>query len=395
MPEYLHHHLKLHRLHFTEINELYSSLSVYAFATGLAGIFVPIYLYNLGYSITVIASFYIVSFLFKIIVYKPTIAIVTHFGPKHALLLSYLLTLCYTILLFWLAKNPWLLYPAASLGGLAHGIFWLSRHIDTATVISDKSPTTQYSNLQIFSLTASSSAPLLGGIIATMYGIAYTLLGSAIGLLVAAYPLFKTLEPIVPTKAKLALFRTAPLKHLVANFAMNSQSIIAILMWPLFIFMIVMSYDAVGLISSASLVLIILITWFIGRMGDRGKNNQLLRLGSNSRSAVHLARGFAGSFPAVLGVNILGDITDTLASVPYAVRFYEGARQYGIASYLLDMEIVGDVAKIVMWSLLAVTSMWLGLQTALIVMFLLAAAFMPFLHLIEPLSLKATENSNM
>lgn len=383
MPQYLHHHIKLHHLHYTEMNELYISLSIYAFSVGLVGIFVPIYLYSLGLSIGVMASYFIAIYLTKMVIYRPTAALAARFGPKHVLVISYFLSFGYTVLLYFLGESLWLLYPAAVMGGLAHGMFWLSRHIHTATVISSRHPTAQYSTLQIFSLVAASSAPLVGGFIASFYGIQYALLGSGLGLLVAIYPLFKTLEIVTPSKARLPLLKSAPTKHLVANFAMNLQSIVAILIWPLFIYLVVMSYEKVGIIASASLFLIVGVTWVSGWLGDRGKNTRILHIGSNLRSLVHIARGFSRTFAFALGVNVLGDVTDTLASVPYAVRYYENARSHGIAAYLVDMEIVGDISKILAWGILYVGSLALGLHAGIIITFIVAAVVTPFLRLIE------------
>lgn len=383
MPHVLHRHIQLHRLHYTEMNELYASLSLHAFASGLVAIFVPIYLYNLNFSITVIAVFFIIGNLTKCLIYRPTAAMAGRFGPKHVLLASYILTFIYTLLLFLLPERQWLLYPAALMHGLSAGVFWLSRHIDTASVISSERPTMEYSRLQILSLIAASSAPLFGGLIAAFFGIKYSLLGSGLVLLLAMYPLLKTLEPVLSANTLLPLFKTAPPKHLLANFAMNFQSIVAVLVWPLFIFLVVMSYEKVGIIASASLLLIVVVTWVSGKWGDRGKNAQILRVGSILRSGVHITRGFARSFTSALGVNVLGDVTDTLASVPYAVRYYESARRYGVAAYLIDMEVAGDIGKMIMWGLLIGFTLAFGLQTAMVLIFCLAAVLTPLLSLIE------------
>lgn len=385
MSHYLHYHLRLHRLHYTEMNELYASLTLRAFAFGLVGIFVPIYIYNLGFSIAALAIFFIIDDIFRTIMYAPAAKLVARFGPKHLLIASYLLTFGYTILLFLLPESRWLLYPTAAFAGVGAAMFWMACHIDTATVINAKRPTSEYGWIRNLTSMAAALAPLVGGLIASTYGIQYTLLGAAFGLLVAVYPLLKTLEPAVPQRdVRLPLFKTAPRRHLAANFAMNFQSSVAILLWPLFIFLVVMSYESVGIIASASLLLLLVVTWVIGRLGDRGKNSQVLKIGSGSRSVVHLARAFTGSFAGVLGVNMLGDVTDALAAVPYSVRFYEAARRSDIAAYLVDMEIVGGFGKTAAWIAFLIATFFVSLPAALIITFVLAAAATPFLRLIEP-----------
>jgi MFS family permease len=384
MAHYLHHHIKLHRLHYTEMNELYISLSLYAFAYGLVGIFVPIYLYRLGLSIPVIALFFIVANISKIIAAVPGARLVDRFGAKHGIMLSYAMIFGYILLLFMLPANSWLLFPAAILEGSAIGFFWLARHIDTARVISQNRPAGQYSTILILSAVATALAPLVGGIIATNFGINYVLELTALALLIAGYPLLKTLEA-APDKrsARLPLFKTAPKRHMMAKFAMEFQNQTAILVWPLFIYLVVGTYEKVGLIASASLLLVLLVSWFAGRLSDKGKSKQLLHTGSALRSGVHIMRGFAQSFGSALGINALGDITDTATTVPYVVRYYEAARRRNISSYLVDMEMAGGIGKMTTWVAVLAASLIVSFPVALIVAFMIAAIVTPFIRLIE------------
>jgi MFS family permease len=390
MPQYLNHHLKLHHLHFTEINELYISLSVHAFSSGMIGIFVPIYLYNLGLKLSTIAFYFLTFTITKFMVFPFATYLSLKFGPKHILMLSYLLMFSYTLLLFLLPGRAELLYPTAIMGGIAAGIFWISRHIDFATIISQDRPTAQLSFLLILLTIAQALAPLTGGVIATIFGIEFVLLGASIGQLIAMYPLSKTLEPFIPQKDKLKFFKTAPTKHMIANFAMNAQTNVAIYIWPLFIYLVVMTYRDVGLISSASLVIVIILLHVLGRVGDHGKNMKLLNIGSLLRSIVHAVRTLTRTFASAMGVNILGDVTDTLTSVPYAVNFYKNAKRYGVATYLMDLEMVGSIGAAMIWTILLTMSSITDPRSALITTFIIAALVTPLLRFIEPLPTKNT-----
>ncbi|HUQ84895.1 MAG TPA: MFS transporter [Candidatus Limnocylindrales bacterium] len=385
MPQYLNQHIKLHHIHFTEINELYISLSLQALSSGLVGIFVPIYLYNLRFSISSIAMFFILTIFINIILYPLTAKVVGWYGPKHIIAVSYILMFFYTVMLYLLPTNPHALYPAAIMSGIASQMFWIARHIDIATVVSTKNTTSRFSTLLIFLTVVQALAPLIGGVLATRYGIHYVFLGTCVGLLMAIFPLIKTPEPVVPRKTRIRILRTAPLRHMIANFAVNAQGTVGAFQWPLFIFLVVKTYQNVGIVSSASLLIIIILLRFMGKIGDHSKNTKVLKLGSNFRSLVHISRTFTQSFTAALGINLLGDITDTLVSVPYAARFYEGARRYDIPAYLVDMEIAGGLGKITIWIILLLGSLLFDLKTALVITFITAALLMPLLQLIEPL----------
>jgi MFS family permease len=385
MPQYLHHHLKMHHLHFTEVNELYISLSLQAFALGLTGIFVPIYIYTLGFSVTALATFFIVAFFAGILTYPAAAKLTSSIGPKHVIALSYIFLFCYVLTLFLLPTNNQLLYVSAIIGGVGAGMFWIARHIDFATIINSKNTVKKLSTLLIFYIIAQASSPFIGGVIATNFGIGYGLLASSVGLLTAIYPLLRTPEPIVPRKTRIRPMRTAPARHLIANFAMQSQTTVGLYTWPLFIFLIVGSYQNVGLIATISLMLSVFMLHKVGHFGSQKKSEKVFRIGLISRTFVHIIRRFSSSFPQTLSVNILGDLTDVLVSVPFTARFYNGARKYDIPAYLTDMEIAGGLGKISVWLVLMTVSIQFGLKAGLMATFIQAAIMMPVLHLIEPL----------
>ncbi len=393
MPDYLHQHLKIHHPHFTEMNELYISLSFYVFAFGLIGIFVPIYIFNLGFSTVQLAMFFIFAELVRTS-FNPFAAILAkRFGPKHILILSYVLMFLYTITLYFLPQNRTLLYFAGILGGIALGTFWMARHIDLATIISEKEPTTEYTTLLIFSYAAQGMAPFIGGVIATQFGIEYGFLVAGGGLILASYPLLKTLEPPVPKKANINLMKTAPINHLIASFAMNVQTMVGVLIWPLFIYLSVETYQDVGAIASATLLLSIFLLRVMGKSGDKGKNSMLLRIGSGFRSIVHVLRAFTNSFLSAFGVNFLGDMSDNMSSIPYTIRFYQAARKYDITAYLTDMEIAGGVGKALPWVIILIAGAHLDLKSAIIITFVMAALLTPLVRLIEPVN-EVLENQN-
>jgi MFS family permease len=393
MPEYLHQHLKVHHPHFTQINELYASISLYVFSFGLVGIFVPIYIYNLGFSIPRLAAYFVILELTRAILSPMAALLVKKFGPKHMLILSFILMFCYVLILYSLPQAEWLLYAASVVGGGALCVFWMARHIDLASVISSKQPTSQFTTLLIFSYVAQAMSPLIGGVIATNYGIGYGFLVAGFGLLLASYPLLASLEPHIPGKTDIRLFRTAPKKHLLASFAMNAQGSVGILIWPLFIFLAVETYQDVGIITSFSLLLTLVLLKFLGKAGDQGQNSIVLKIGSYLRSIVHTARFLAKSFLSAFGVNVLGDLTDSLASVPYAIRFYEGARKYGVTAYLTDMETIGNLGKALPWITILIVGAHFGLKNAIIVTFAIAAVLTPLMRLIEPVSSSANQTA--
>ena len=76
---------------FSEVAELYVSRMLRMAALYLAGSFMSIYLYQLGYSIAVIGLFWAGFYLFKTLVALPVARFVAWVGPKHSIFVSNIL----------------------------------------------------------------------------------------------------------------------------------------------------------------------------------------------------------------------------------------------------------------------------------------------------------------
>ena len=69
-----------------ELNLFYLAITITTFVESMIGIFVPIYFYNLGYSIPLILLFFLLDALFYVIFAYPVAKVVTKIGAKHAIL---------------------------------------------------------------------------------------------------------------------------------------------------------------------------------------------------------------------------------------------------------------------------------------------------------------------
>src|SRR5680860_321733 len=79
-----------------EMNEMYLSYGIFNFALGLISVFIPIYLYKIGYSIPLILFFFFLNSLAFVAFSYLGVKIVSRLGVKHTMLLSG------TVLIFFL-----------------------------------------------------------------------------------------------------------------------------------------------------------------------------------------------------------------------------------------------------------------------------------------------------
>lgn len=388
MSEFLHAHLLGHRLHYTELNEIYISVSASAFGTSLVGIFVPIYLYNLGYGISLIAGFFLITAVMRSLVTPLAAMFLARYGAKHLLALSQFIGMAYVAVLIAASHGLALVLVAAALWGLNAGCYWLAYHTNFSAVSGQQKASSRISVSLILSAIAHALGPLLGGIIATQFGIEYGLMVAGVLLAIAAYVMLQTPETMARGKYKLTELNTGwrPIKRdLVANFANNSQIEAVTHIWPLFIFLFLGTYQAVGLLASLALVAGVITMFLVGKRGDRGKNRQQLNLGSRGFAIVHALRPLAQGFGGALGINVASAVFDNTRKVPFTSYFYQHASNANNRTdYVAKMEMIGGLGHGFMWLVILAASAAFSLQASLTIGFLYAAISVLFVPQILP-----------
>ena len=115
---------------FDELSELYTAQLLRSLGISLIGLFTPIYLYKIGYSLSSIALFHVFWFLFRPIFDLLSAHIVARIGPKHTMLLSSFVHITYLGLVMTLQDLRWPLILVASLGSFAYGLHMLAVAVD-------------------------------------------------------------------------------------------------------------------------------------------------------------------------------------------------------------------------------------------------------------------------
>ncbi len=388
MPHLLHHHLISHHLHYTEINEVYISQAARAFGLSLIGIFIPIYLYNLGYDLGTIALFFIITHSIQLFVTPMSGPLLARFGAKHLMAFGQLWTIIFITILTFAHLHPALVLLTALAWGVDTGIFWPAYHYNLSRVRTMVKTSRQIGVVFILLSVAQGIGPLMGGIIATQFGIHYTFLAAMGLLLIAAYVYMQT-----PDHSPRPSFNWQNVWHgwrgvrrdVIANAANGLQAEVALYVWPLFIFLFLGTYQTVGLVISLSLVVSILVIYIIARRGDQGKNRQQLHLGSKSASLVYLARPFAQTFGSAAGINIIHEVTSNLYRIPFMSYYYDRACTVpDRLAYIIKMEMAVSVGLIISWLAVVILALVLPLKLALIGAFIFAAIAILFNTKIAP-----------
>ncbi len=365
---------------FDELSELYTSTMLRNVGLSLVGIFVPIYLYDLGYSISAILLFFAILFLGRAVGDVTAGYVVALRGPKHTMLYSNIVQVIALILLLTLSQVGWPLWLIAFTWGMGLSLYFIAYHVDFSKIMHSSHSGRELGSMAIVERVGGVGGPLIGGVIATIYGAQYTILIAIVLLLIATTPLFLSPEP-TKTHQKLQ-FRYLAYKKLWRDFIswggagieMNVTHII----WPLFIAVTIITtntYAGIGLITSLSTVVAIIAARVIGKIVDRRQGGMLLKWSAMFSSFLHLLRPFVGGVGGVVAINSAGEVASSGFRLPYHKGMYDRADHlpgYRIA-YLVVIEAVGNTMKTAVWIGLWAVSFFASAIVTLQISFVIAS----------------------
>lgn len=366
---------------FDQLGELYTSIMFRSLAISLINIFVPIYLYQLGFAIWEIFMFYVVLHAVNSIVGLVAAYLVAKVGPKHTMLASYI---CQTVTMFLLVSLPeqqWPLSLIAFAYGVTNALFFTAFHVDFSKVKHRDHGGKEVGWLISVEKVGAVLGPIVGGVVGYVFGAQYIFAAAILLLFIGIVPLFLTQEPTA-TNQKLD-FKGLDLQSIkydiISCTSMLVENVIVIVMWPLFLAIFVFAnnpYIQIGAITSLSVFVSLFLARIMGRTIDKNKGRQLLRFGAIGNGILHLFRPFTGGFPMALGINLANEAVTPAYRMPLTKGFYDAADDLPGRRivYIALIESFGSFNKALFFLLFGVLAFYMSNQRELFVAIFFFAA---------------------
>ena len=320
---------------FSEIAELYASRMLRMIALSMASAFLSVYLYQNGYSVATIAMYWMIYFLFKTVTSLPVAAIAAWIGPKHGIFVSNLLFIPATIAYALLPEVGFWAFPVAIFfQGLSTSLYAQSHNIDFSSVKSVDHAGKELAYMNIIEKFTTSISPLVGGILALLFGPQFVLVLASIIFVFAALPLFRTSEPTL--RHQRLDFSGFPW-HLVKGkvfpqLAIGFDVFTSGTVWWLFTTITIIGiqtnnevYATNGLLLSVILVAAIGSSYAFGKIIDRKKGLNLLRVSIVFDSLTHFMRPFITTPIAIAGLNVSNEAATTGYVMAYNRGIFDDA----------------------------------------------------------------------
>jgi len=362
----MHYHLH-HRGKNKEVNEMYISLTLRTFGLSLIAIFIPIYLYTLGYSLRAVFLYFVLQNLFQFFGDFLAGKAIGRYGAKHIMMWSYPVLLVYLLILVSIGTYHWPLWLLALPGAISLTLFWPAYHDDFSKARDTKSTGKQVGRMFLLFELFGALGPIIGGVVAQVFGVTY-------GITLA---IILTMAAVVPLLGKREITKRRPMevkqfsvkenyKDMIAYGGISMEGMAMSIVWPLFLFFIIENYARVGSIATLSLLAMIAISIFIGKITDKYEKDKVIRVSSVVSFFTSASRVLVTSLNSAYMIGVISSLTHIVLWVPFFSQYYLHADRNPRTEYVVEMEMSVDIARMLSLMALLASTYFFDIKTTLV-----------------------------
>ena len=343
---------------FNELSELYASEFLRSLAMSVVGIFVPIYLYSLGYPL---ASIFLMQIIFT--VFRPLFSFfaaksIARIGPKHTMAIGTFAQIVYLLILVSIEQTNVSILLLGAVSSFAYAMYGLALEVDFSKVKHTEHGGKELSFITICERIGSSLGPLVGGLVASFINPKATIIIALLIMAGSLIPIFMSAEPI-KARQHITLKGFPWRRHkrdYLSGFFFGVENVVSVMVWPLFVALAVFStntYASVGLLVSLSTASALMAFYLIGKLIDDKKGGLLLKFGAISNAVVHCIRPFVTVPLQALTIGVINEPMTASYRMPYIKGYYDASDSvpgYRIV-YIVIFDIVRMIGLFVFWTI--------------------------------------------
>ena len=338
-------------------NKVLGMMSLNGFAMSFVAIFIPIYLFSLGYSFQMVMIWMMIHHSTLLLFAFVTVKVSNKIGLVHSLHVRFGLLLTYfLLLLFGLKDIPILFYIIPIISGAESAFYWIPLNILFVRNTKEENMGKSMSKFFVVPKAVAMAGPLVGAFIAIHYG--FNILFAF-----AMFLLFFTFLPILSMKSEKTdfIFSKEKFKEI---WQKNKQYFVpeiidnlaedAMALWTIFIFIQLASTLEVGIIGTITSVASLFFTLTLGKLTDQWNKHKLIKIGAFLVSIVWFINFAIGEFFPNQYLFYIATIFATLSLkvflVPYSSLMYNQARKDD-AQFLVLREIPTVLGRLILFSI--------------------------------------------
>lgn len=339
------------------------TMTVYRFSKGMVGIFIPFVILQGGGTLLMVAGYYLLWTTGKLALNFPAIRLIQRYGSHIGLAVGFGLEIVQLACIFGFVSTQQLVFliSAGLVAAVAEAFSDNARHMFIPHVLQDRAKSSSIATFEIMGQAADFLGPIVGAAIGILFGGDWLLVVSLIVLAMTYFPIrrmgqvltFKGTEPVRLT------LRAAPKRDLVANAGQCSDEAIALMGWPVYLAIFLGAFGSIGAVGAATALVTMVVIWFAGRQGDRGRLVPVLKQGTFALSVTNLMRIIATTPPLAALVGSAYMASRQYTANPWNATYYTHVRRKGL-QYLFAMETAASLGYTLMWGLLFILVLTIG-----------------------------------
>ena len=341
-----------------EMKLMYFSVFLMGFAESMIAIFVPVYLYRLNYPLWLIVIFYfLVSFCFLILSLLGA-RLVSKMGIKHSIFVSTIFLISYYLLLNCLGSSKIIFYILPILMAIKMIFYNYGYHLNFLLHSQKSKRGQELSVLGIANTLSGAIGPLVAGVILVVFNFG-VLFSAGTGLLIiGALALFLGKENYEPVEISISetlnyIKNKDNWRNFTSFMGYAIEASINREIWPIYLIILLVSYDKMGLIVTLSFIVSILAYYLIGNLSDKYNKRKLLKVMTGLYFLGWLSRIFVNSGAKILVVDSYRNLTEKILHIPWEASMYDLAAREKFYLFIVVREIMFNLARIIIMPLVA------------------------------------------
>ena len=353
------HHLHLIHFHFKRgLSELYVCNILRQLAFAAVGLFVPIYFLTLGLGLKDIAVFYLSASLSYILFVIPAARFSANRRLKLSMALSIIPLLTSFAMLYTLGDLHWPVYLIGAIFGLNWPLFWFGFYVNLAIDTDKDHQGEEIGIMYTFIYLVEIFSPVIGATILSFFGFHVLFLFVALVLALSIIPLFysdaivnqtafdvKKIWPLLKTRNAIGFCGFGGEDHGAGG-----------VIWPVFMFLAVPVYLALGLIFSVGLAAAVVFSYITSELTDKIKKQKMIYWGATTNSIFYLLRTFANTVVDFLSFNLIAALSSILTRVPVEALVFEKANQKSLPEFIVAKEIAFHFGAVIFFTLIFIVN---------------------------------------
>jgi hypothetical protein len=263
---------------------LYFYNALISLAKTMIGLFIPVYLYSLGYNLISVILFSIGLSLMHLILTPTAVKIIKKIGFKYMILLSTPIYITHIFILKYVAQEIIYFHLGWITLGIYAAFFWPAYHSEIASRGSIKHRSSEIGTFQIVATLFATLAPFIGGFILEFYSYEILIIVITTIMILATIPLLfakdiKLKKYDFNFKDFLRIAKTNHFKKNKKAFASEGiEMFLNITIWPLvlFLFFLNSNYFKLGILFTIVSFIGIAIVYFIKKYLDNHSRKKTL-----------------------------------------------------------------------------------------------------------------------